>query len=64
MSNQSEDPIVAEVRAARDRHAAMFNYDIHRIIEDIQQRQRASGRRYVRFPAKPVTERRVQPSTR
>jgi hypothetical protein len=51
------DPIVAEVRAARDRHAAQFDYDLNAIFQDIKRRQEASGRRYVRHSA-----RRVQPA--
>ena len=45
------DPIVAEVRAARDQHAARFGYDLKEIFRDIQQRQESSGRKYVRYAA-------------
>lgn len=30
------DPIVEEVRANRQEHAARFDYDIRRIVEDIR----------------------------
>ena len=46
------DPIIAEVRAARDEHAARFGYDVKAIFRDIQARQSASGRTYVRYPAR------------
>lgn len=46
------DPIIAEVRAVRDDHAARFGYDIEAIFRDIRSRQAASGREYVRYPAR------------
>ena len=48
------DPIVAEVRAARDQHAARFGYDLKGIFRDIQTRQESSGRKYVRYAARPA----------
>ena len=48
------DPIVAEVRAARDQHAARFGYDLKDIFRDIQQRQESSGRKYVRYASRPA----------
>lgn len=44
-----EDPIVAEVHRIRDEHAALFNYDLDAIFADIQERERTSGRIYVRL---------------
>ena len=52
MRNRPTDPIIAEVRAVRDDHAARFNYDVKAVFRDIQTRQKASGRKYVRYPAK------------
>ena len=52
MRNQQPDPIIAEIRAIRDEHAARFNYDVKAIFRDIQARQKASGRTYVRYPAR------------
>lgn len=52
MQNQQPDPIIAEIRAIRNEHAARFNYDVKAIFKDIQARQKASGRKYVRYPAK------------
>jgi hypothetical protein len=44
------DPIVEEVRRIRDEHAARFDYDIHRICEDVRREQeldQAAGVEYV-----------------
>lgn len=46
----TNDPLVLETRAARDKHAARFGYDLNRIFGDIKARQKASGRTYVTFP--------------
>ncbi len=48
------DPIVAEVRAARDQHAAQFGYDLDAIFADLIARQQTSEREYVRYPARPA----------
>jgi hypothetical protein len=47
-----DDPIVAEVRKARDEYAKRFNYDPDAIFRDLQQRQLQSGRKLVSFPPK------------
>ena len=39
-----DDPIVAEVRKARDDYARSFNYDLDAICEDLQKRQLLSDR--------------------
>ncbi len=60
------DPIVAEVRKAREEHAASFNYDLAAIYRDLKEQQKASGRKYVRFPARliePPDRSTAQPST-
>ena len=49
-----EDPIVEEVRAARDQYARQFNYDLKAIVQDLRRRQQAEGR--------PVVSREVQPT--
>ena len=46
------DPIIAEVRAIRQAYAARFDYDVEAIFRDIRARQDASGRDYVRLPAR------------
>ena len=52
MKTPQTDPIIAEVRAIRDQHAARFDYDVKAIFRDIQARQEASGRQYVRYPTR------------
>ena len=46
------DPIIAEIRALRDEHAARFGYDVTRIFQDIRAMQDASDAEYVRYPAR------------
>jgi hypothetical protein len=46
-----KDPIVEEIRAAREALAARFNFDVHAIGEYIRRRQRQSGRRVVNLSA-------------
>jgi hypothetical protein len=53
MKTTTNDPIVAEVRATRAKHAAQFGYDVKKIFENIRAQQEASGRTYVRYPANP-----------
>lgn len=54
MERHPVDPIIAEVRAIRDAHAARFDYDVAAIFRDIRAMQEKSGREYIRFPARPV----------
>lgn len=49
-----EDPIVAEVRKARDAYAQRFNYDLDAIYRDLKEKERRSGRVVVSCPAKPT----------
>ncbi|HPO14137.1 MAG TPA: hypothetical protein PLI09_11880 [Candidatus Hydrogenedentes bacterium] len=35
----TKDPIVEEVRAARQQHAARFDFDLKKIAEDIRQKR-------------------------
>jgi len=46
------DPIIAELRAIRDAHAARFNYDVAAIFRDIQRMQEALGRECISLPAR------------
>ncbi len=48
------DPIVEEVRKARDDYAKKFNYDLDAICQDLQQKQGKGGRKVVSFPPKTV----------
>ena len=54
MQTTQTDPIIAEVRAVRDEHAARFGYDVEAIFRDIRAMQEASGGEYVRYPARRV----------
>ena len=54
MQTTQTAPIIAEVRAVRDDHAARFGYDVEAIFRDIQSSQEASGREYVRYPSRPA----------
>ncbi len=47
-----DDPIVAEVRAIRDKLARKFNYDVRAIAEDAMKRQGKDGRKVVSRPPK------------
>lgn len=54
-----KDPIVEEVRAARQKHAARFNYDLRKIAEDLREKEQQSGRNVVSFPPKPAKKKAV-----
>lgn len=57
------DPIVDEVRDARDAHAALFNYDLDAIFQDIKEQERKSGLKFVSFPPRRVTPKKpLQPT--
>ena len=47
-----EDEIIKETRRLRDEYAKKFNYDLDLIFEDLQKKQKESGRKYVSFSAK------------
>lgn len=51
----SSDPIVNEVRAARDEIAKKFDYDIERIARAMQERQAKGNRPVVRLPPKRIS---------
>ena len=55
MQTKQTDPIIAEVRAIRQAYAARFDYDVEAMFRDIRARQEASGREYVRLPARRTT---------
>jgi hypothetical protein len=44
------DPIVEEVRAARQAHAEAWNHDLAAICEDLKRIERESGHPIVSFP--------------
>ena len=47
-----EDEIVKETRRLRDEYSKKFNYDLDLIFEDLQKKQKESGRKYVSFSDK------------
>jgi len=44
------DPVVAEVRAAREQLAARFGFRLHDIVKDAQRQDAAGDRKVVRLP--------------
>jgi hypothetical protein len=47
-----QDPIVEEVRRARDAYAKQFNYDLDAIYRDLKAKERQSKQRVVPCPPK------------
>ena len=45
------DHVITELWAVRDEHAARLGHDVEAIFQDIRAMQKASGRKYVRYPA-------------
>ena len=57
------DPIVDEVRRIRDAHAARFNYDLDAIFQDIKEREKKSGLKFVQGVARQaVPNQALQPT--
>jgi hypothetical protein len=57
------DPIVDEVRRVRDAHAARFNYDLDAIFQDIKEREKKSGLKFVGGVAhQPVPNKTLPPT--
>jgi len=54
MKATKTDPIIDELRAVRDEHAARCGHDVEAIFRDIRARQQASQRRYVSLPPRRV----------
>lgn len=49
------DPIVEEVREARQRHTARFDYNARAIFEDLKRKEQTSNRKIVSYsPKRPV----------
>jgi hypothetical protein len=46
------DPIVEEIRKAREDYARQFNFNLREIAADLQRRERESGRKTVSFAPK------------
>lgn len=47
-----KDPIVEEVRKARQKHAEKYNFDIHAICEDLKKIEETCGHPIKTLPAK------------
>jgi hypothetical protein len=57
------DPIVDEVRRVRDAHAAQFNYDLDAIFQDIKEREKKSGLKFVQGVAhQTMPDQELQPT--
>lgn len=53
-----QDPIVEEIHHIREEYAKRLDYDLHKICEEMRQRQAQASRKAVtRMPRKP----RIQP---
>lgn len=50
------DPIVAEVRAAREAYAKEMQYDLTAICTDLRKRQAAHTERVATFAPKPLSD--------
>lgn len=57
------DPIVDEVRSVRDAHAAMFNYDLDAIFQDIKEQEKKSGLKFISYPARRTEPNEAIPPT-
>ena len=56
MRTKETDPVIAEVRAARDGIAARAGYNVGAIFQRIREMQDESGREYVTYPARRIAE--------
>jgi hypothetical protein len=59
-----KDPIVAEVRQAREAHAAQFNFDLRAIYHALKEQEEQSQRKKASFAPKriPSVKTEVKPS--
>lgn len=48
----TDNPILDEIHRYRREHAKRFGYDLRKMVEDIQRRQKQSGRPTVSFAPK------------
>ena len=56
------DPIVDEVRRARDAYAARFNYDLRAIFRDLKEQEKRSGRKLVSYAENDGPNQALQPT--
>lgn len=52
------DPVVEEVRRARDAYARRFNYDLSKMVSDLQSRQDNGGEKSIDRSTRPVARSR------
>ena len=57
---ETNDPIVAEIRAIRHAFAAQHDYDVERIFAAIKAQRRESGRNAVKYPFRPASRKAPQ----
>jgi hypothetical protein len=53
------DPIVEEVRRARQDYAARFGYDVRAVAADLRRLEQQHPERLVTFPPKPAPRRKT-----
>jgi hypothetical protein len=58
------DPIVEEVRKARDEYARRLNYDLEAICADLRHKQELGVAKVVSLPKRPVPVERRYPVTK
>ena len=56
METTQPDPVIAEVRAVRDRFATRAGHDVGAIFRRVREMQDKSGREYVRYSARRIAE--------
>jgi hypothetical protein len=54
------DPIVEEVRKARDAHAAKYNYNLEAIFKALKEEEIKSGHKFVKLPPKRIKTKEAQ----
>lgn len=59
-----KDPIVEEVRKARQEHAAQFGYDLRAIYNDLKTTEKLGGRKVVSLPPKRLKKEEKQKEKR
>lgn len=58
-----KDPIVEEVRRAREAHAKQFNYDLDAIGDDLKKREKESGVPTVSLPPRRAAKKGKPPAS-
>lgn len=60
MNSMWNDPIVEEVRKARDAHAAKYNYNLEAIFKALKEEEVKSGNKFVKLPPKRIKTKEAQ----